>query len=564
MPRSGVARAAVAAAALLVFLPVVGHEFVNLDDDVNVYANPRLDPVTRESFAGFWRTASFHVYMPVTQTAWAAIALGARRAAEPEPARRFDPRPFHAANVVVHAGSAALVATILACLGLGAGPAAAGALFFALHPLQVEPVAWVTGLKDVLGGGLGLAAIWQYLLFAGAGAGRHPRLHWALATLAFVLGMLSKPTLLGLPLVVAILARGVLGRPWRDVLRSLWPWVGLSGLCMLVNGFVQPAPRTIVPLAARAWVALDSLGFYLERIVVPMGLAIDHGRTPAAVLASPWGRLAPWLALAAGAALVLGRTRALPWRVPAAVLAAGLLPVLGLVPFGYQDVSTVADRYAYLALLGPALAFGRLASRAGRWPARAALAVVLVALAAVSLRAQRHWKTPQALFEHALEVNPRSRIARFDLGVALAQAGRHAEAARHFGVLLEANPQDDEAESALGRAFAAAGRMDDAVLHYRRAVRLRPENLAARFDLAAALVAQQRLDEAAREYEAVLALRPGDALGHFNLANVLAAQGQLEAALGHYEAAVQSDPALEAARRKRSQVLQLLRGAGEP
>src|SRR5262249_20091248 len=157
--------------AALVFAPVIGHSFVNWDDDRNVYENPYLAPASWAHTAHFWRAADFHLYMPVTQSVWAAIAAVSGRPRAAPGGAHLGPALFHAASLVLHAVNAALVVAILMQLGASAWAAAIGSLFFALHPAQVEPVAWVTGLKDVLSGFFALFAIWQYVAFArGAGA----------------------------------------------------------------------------------------------------------------------------------------------------------------------------------------------------------------------------------------------------------------------------------------------------------------------------------------------------------------------------------------------------------
>jgi protein O-mannosyl-transferase len=564
MGRSHLAIAAVGLVTTAVFLPVVGHGFINWDDDRNVYENPRLDPVTASGLASFWHEPTFHIYMPVTQTAWAAVASRTRRSEAQTPMERFDPRPFHAMNVLLHAVNAILVVLLLQRFGLVLGAACMGALFFALHPVQVEPVAWVTGLKDVLSGTWALAAMLLYVAFAAAdprrqrpepepGSEVHDTrriVHYVLATIAFVLAMLSKPTTLVLPLLVALVDRGILGRRMRAVLRSTAPWFILSLACLVVNATFQPPPSTSVSPVARIWVALDALGFDLGRLFAPLRLGIDYGRTPKALLEQPWHRLAPWLALGLAALLLAVRRRARAWILAAAIFAAALVPVLGFVPFGYQDISTVADRYLYLAMLGPALAFGLLWTKCTHRAAKVALFAVILGLGVATYFQERIWKSPTRLFEHALRVNSRSRVAHFNLGVVCAADGRVTEAERHFETLLEWNPRDDEAENSLGMALVQIGRLEDGLVHFRRAVEIQPGNIAGRINLAGTLVRCERLHEAEVEYESILRIEPDHLAAHYDLANLLAAQGRVDEAIPHYEAALRIEPGFEAARRK--------------
>ncbi len=547
-PRAqALAALAVVAAVALLHAPTVRTGFVKWDDDLNIYENALLAPVTGKSFVDVWRHAPFHLYIPVTRTFWTAIAAVSSRGAAP--GQEHDPRWFHAANVVLHAGNALLVGAILLHLLGATWPACAGALLFAVHPVQVEPVAWVTGAKDLLGVFFALLATWLHV--------RRQRG----AFVAFVLALLSKPTTAVLPGMLVLLDVVFHARPIGRSLRALLACFAVAFAAILVNALVQPAPQSHVPIWVRPLVVADAVGWYLRKIVFPGRLGIDYGHSPAAVLA----QRALWLALPVVAALGVAAWR---WRRSVVVHGALLTllavsPTLGFIPFGFQDTSTVADRYLYLALLGPALVLAATLQRAKkRWAWPAAL-VVLGMFGTQSAYARRPWRDSLTLFEHAIEVNPRSRIGRFNLGMTLAERGRHVEASRELEALLRIAPEDALAHNALGRSLAARGDFEAAAAAFQKAIALEPRSAAMYFDLGNCRAAQQRLDAAAQAYRESLRLDPGAARTHYNLGLVLAASGDLEAAATSLSTAIQIDPGFEPARAKLGRVREQLE-AGAP
>ncbi len=434
------------------------HGFVRWDDEINVYQNPYLNPVTSAHLAHFWLGTGMGqgadtVYRPVVYTAYALIARVARTApyATDSQMATLDARPFHAANLLLHALNVLLVFGLLRRLIRQDWAAGAGALLFAVHPLQVESVAWVTGLTDLLGAFFSLLALGEHIRFRESGR----RYHRALAALWFVLALGSNPSAVTLPLVALAVDHWLLGRVWRDGSEALAWWVPLAGAAVLITRHAEPvtALAVTVPWAARPLIAGDALAVGLAHLVWPVSLALDYGRSPHAVLGSGWAWLTS-LAPLAPAALVWRSRR--PWlKAAAAVYVLALLPSLGLIPFRFQAYSTVADRYSYFALLGPALALaGTLAFLPRRLPARPRLALGtacaggFLLLGLTSALQVTFWQNSFALFGHAVEVNPRSWVSHFNLGTLLSDSGHAGEAAGEYRQVLGL-------KSAYAPAFAA-------------------------------------------------------------------------------------------------------------
>ncbi len=542
MRRPLVLATALAIATVVVFRGALDGEFVDWDDGINVSENPILNPATPGSVLRFWSGPYLRLYIPLTYTAWAAITPLARAAAAGGGALGpLDPRAFHAANLAVHVAAVLLVFGILRLVVRRDAAAFGGALLFALHPAQVEPVAWVTGMKDVLGGALALAAVWLYLRCA---ADTRRRGRFALPTALFVLALLAKPSAVAVPLVAWSLDRWALGRSAREATISLAGWAVIALAWVALAAGVQPLGA--VDVVASAWgrvvIAGDALAFYIRHVLWPTSLAVDYGRSPATVLARPGAAWALALPVAVGALAWIVRRRAPLLVATAAVFACGLAPVLGFLPFEFQNHSTVADRYLYVALLGPALGVSAALRRA-RPAVLVAASLGLAALLGGRSAAQvRVWKDTKTLFAHALAVNPRSAVAHNLYGLSRAREERVDDALAHYAEAIRLRPAYAEAHYHRGLALLGLGRAAEAEASFAEAIRRRPEFVDAHNNLGVALSRQERRAEAAAAFERALALRPDDPEAHTNLGNALAREGRLAEARAHYERALAARP----------------------
>jgi len=364
----------------------------------------------------------------------------------------------------MHMIASLLVLQLLRKLTRREGPALIGALLFAIHPLQTEAVAWTTGMKDTLCGVFSFAALVMYVniaertVHAGVERGeeraqRHPGVgdagagtggaswSWVFATIFFVLAVLAKPAAVVVPLMALIIDRLILRRNWRAIAKSLALWFVLTIPIMLIARHVQPATQvTPAPLWARPLVAMDALGFYLAKLCVPVGLSNNYGRTPQWIIARGTIYYAWIIPTAVAAALAFTRSRRL---IAAALLfVAGVLPVLGLTTFLYQQFSTVADRFVYLSMLGPALAVAAIFSR--RWD-RATVtfaAIVLIALGVATMKQARVWRNRLTLYAHAVAVQPNNPAARSSYAGALIRENRVDEAIEQLEQVMRIMPND--------------------------------------------------------------------------------------------------------------------------
>lgn len=551
----GASLAALAALVLAVWGHTVGHEFVALGDDVRIVANPRVVP---EVSASPWSAPRDGAYAPLADAAWSALARTCGLA----------PAPFHALNVALHLAAALLAFALLAActrLALARDPSAAqrwpagrllvplaGAAFFALHPIQAELVSWASGARELLCAALALGALAAFALSCGATAVR--RRWYALATAAYVAALLAAPSAAVLPLLAAVVHRAFSGRSWRDAARALAPWLALAAPFAWLALAARPAgpPAHGVEWWLRPLVAIDALAFYAVKIVVPFESTPDYGRTPALVASEGWRNMHLGLALLVAVLLVRGRAR-IGRFAPLGFGVLWLLPSLGLVPFAAQRFSTVADRYAYLALLAPGLLLAARtewwtwigADRALRRRALAAAAVLCVALASVqSWRQALPWRSSTSLFSHALLVEPKSALAYERLGVALLENGDAELARACFAQAVQNDPQWGRALNRLGGSLLAAGELERAREAFERAAGDPSDEARATCNLAAVALREGDVDRAAELFESVLARRPGFARAHAGLAFVHEERGDPAAARAAFERALELDPML--------------------
>jgi tetratricopeptide (TPR) repeat protein len=306
--------------------------------------------------------------------------------------------------------------------------------------------------------------------------------------------------------------------------------------------FAREAPWRLV-------VALDALAFYLSTLTAPVPLAPDYGRSPHWLLSQQQVYFT-WVAPVVVLAVAWHFRRRFPWLLGAVlVMGAALLPVLGLVPFDYQRYSTVADRYLYLAMLGPALAVAWLLSRHGGRAALAAVGAVVVVLAGLSFVQVQRWRDSQTLFHYTLSVNPRSLAAHLVLGAQYAERGQDAAALAEFDQALAANPGDAAALGGAGHIYLRQGKFEQAAEAYRQALVYGGGHPALNINLGAALAQAGRLDEAREALETAVAKLPDNAEAHGNLGNVLAVRRDFAGARREYETALRLDPNSGVARR---------------
>ena len=504
--------AALVAATLIVYAPVRGLPFLLYDDEQYVTQNPQVQAgLSAESVR--WAFTSFHAsnWHPLTWLSHMAdVELFGTGAAGP-----------HVENALLHALNACLVFLWLSGLTGSVGRSAAVAALFALHPQRVESVAWISERKDLLCACFTLLSLLAWTRFARHGS----RAAYGVAFGCMALGLLAKPMVVSLPLLLLVLDFWPLRRGVR--IAEKLPFAALALASSLVTMRAQvKAISPSVDVANRFADALMALASQLGRAVWPVDLAVLylHPQT--------WPLLTVAVA-GAGVGMLAVLAFALRSRAPHVVMGLGwfalaLGPTLGIVRVGFQYT---ADRYTYLPQIGVwlALVWAAAQSRALLPAATAASAAVLVAFA-VTTRAQlAYWVDDLALWKRTLAVTEANWFAHTEAGIELAARGRNDEALVDLAEAVRLAPRSERAQANYGFVLVRAGRPQEAIEPLIVALSLDPSTggLGARhLYLARALEESGRIAEAIAEYELQLQLLPQDARAAERLARLRATAPQ--------------------------------------
>ena len=410
------------------------------------------------------------------------------------------------------------------------------AAVFAIHPLRVESVAWVAERKDVLSGLFFMLTLWAYVCYADHLKFQisNFKFFYALTLVFFVLGLMSKPMLVTLPLLLLLLDYWPLQRktPVRRLVVEKWPLLALSAASCVATFLAE----TSAIRAGGSFSLPHRLGNAVAACMVyPAGLAVfypvPHNGAPAweAALA---GTLLAGLSVAAWA-----ERRSRPWLLFGWVwYLVMLLPVLGFIQVGRQSH---ADRYTYLPQIGIDVAVTWLVAE---WRvSRAALAVlmagVLAALMVCARKQTAYWKTTETLWTHALACTAGNDVAHYEMGNIFLGRKEWDEAINQYQQALRVNPDYMEAYNNLGNALFHEGRIEDAIPQYQKALQINPAVAAVHNNFGGVLLQQGSLDEAITQFREALHIEPDLMEARFNLGKALLQKGRAEEAVPHFQRA---------------------------
>lgn len=556
-PRAGARRWAWSAVALglitvLAYLPALRGGFI-WDDDHFLTRNYLIrasDGLTR-----FWFSRQAPDYWPMTSTTlwlewrlWGMNAWG-----------------YHASNVALHVVSVLLLWAILRRLHVPG--AFLAALLFAVHPVNVESVAWITQRKNTLAMVFFLGSIWCFLR-AGIAAPRTtsvetrarcpPPMVWYWLSLgAFALAMLSKASVVMLPIMLVGMVAWY-RRPAMADARWAWPFFAIAAALGAVNlwfvGHTPLAPIRLEGFRERLLSAGAAIWFYFGKAVWPAGLSFAYSSWR--VEPGNWRWWMPLVVALAATAVFWREARRSAkggiWRAAWfawSYFCLALAPALGFVRVYFMRYSLVADHYEHLALIGItgfAGSVGAIWRRGlvGPWRVAADVAIACGVLALVGLTWRRNvlFADAPSLYQSVLATNSNSWMTWNNLGVVLREKGQTSEAAADFRQALQLNPDFAEAHNNLGMDFARAGDVTDAIAEYQRAIRIEPGFAEAENNLGNALLSSGHFRESAAWYERALRSQPDLAEAENGLGDAFRRLDQVLAAVACYRRALRLDP----------------------
>lgn len=449
---------------LLVFSPAPFHSFVSFDDGLNIYSNPYLNPPTVSTLGEFWSAPYGALYIPVTYSLWWVAAqvsyffYGV-----------LHPFIFHGLSVFFHAVNSVLVFFVLSKFRLRPFECFVGAMAFGIHPVQVEATAWASGFKDICGS-------FFFLMALVCSLSEKPR--YSICFLFYVLAVLSKPMAVVFPLFLWICLKFAHQPIPRGFLLSTL----VTGLLISVfTKYLQADSASmayVLPLWQRPLIALDALLFYLAKLLFPFHLSLHYGRTPPLVISD----LHTLLVNISSAVLIVYficklRVRLLYFAM--ALFVVGLLPTLGFIPFYYQNISTVADRFTYLSLIGVGLLFSQVPRFAG--------VIIIIGWTVLSVLQLGVWKNDRTLLERMVSAHPEDPNLYFSLGQLYFRIPSENEKA--YWMLqraIQLNPRHFRAHHQMGQWYDKKNRISEAIESYQTSLHLQPSYLPVYNDLGVA------------------------------------------------------------------------------
>lgn len=498
--------------------------------------------------------------------------------------RLWDSRPagYHVVNILFHATSAVLLWFVLRRLAVpGAWFAAA---VFAVHPVHVESVAWITERKNVLSGVFYLAALLAYLRFvrldSDPALAPRRRRSYAIALLLFACALLSKTVTASLPAALLLVLWWKRGRITRRDLFPLVPFFALGAVMGLLTAWVErhhvgaEGAEWALSAADRCLIAGRALWFYAAKLIWPARLTFIYPRW--SIDSGVWWQYLYPITAVAVIGLLWGFRRRIGRGPLVAVLffAVTLAPALGFFDVYPMRYSFVADHFQYHASLGPiALAAavitlrlkaaeskGGQAGAVTRRPRSSAVvflipATCLAGLSVCTWRQAGIYRDLETLWTDTLAKNPSAWMAHYNLALIRDAQGRRDAAVAHYTEALRYQPAFAKAHYSLANALVGEGKLDEAVAPYTDALRAEPAWPEAHNNLALALAAQGRFEEAVAHYLEALRCKPAYAEAHNNLANVFAGQGRVDEAVRHYTEALRFEPGFAEAHNNLANVL---------
>ena len=531
---------ALAVITFAVFGQTLSHKFIDYDDNLYVGENTHVQGgLSLKGITWAFTHADCHLYHPLTMLSLMAdYQLYGLRA-----------WGYHLTNLLLHTASVLLLFLVLRQMTGALWRSALVAAVFAVHPLRVESVAWVAERKDVLSG-----LFFMLTLGAYAHCARKPGSpgRYGMVAGAFLLALLSKPTVVTLPVVLLLLDYWPLrrfetpGRLGRLVLEKVPLLAPALGVCAVTVGVTQKlmVPAEDVSVAGRIGNGLVSYAVYLRQMVWPEGLAVPY----------PYPRhgLLPWEVVLSGtllAALWVGawwQHRQRPWLWVGWVwYGVMLLPMAGLFQIGDQ---AHADRHTYLPQIGIYLGLTWLAAEWGvKWPARRVVfgglgAALLVVLACCAHHQAAYWRNDESLWRHVLACTGANVFAHNGLGLALDRKGDREGAIEQYREALEIDPRCAEARLNLGVVLDKCGRREEAIAQYDKVLEIDPESAQARYNLGLAYFRMGDMSQAVAQYRQALAIHPDYAEVRGNLAAALFAMGDVDGAIICYRQAIKASP----------------------
>ena len=532
------------AAILVSYWPVGGYEFINFDDPQYVVDNHQVGRGL--TFEGTkWAFTTMHAanWHPLT---WLSHMLDVQMYG-------MNAGAHHLTNVIFHILNSMLLFVLLHRMTGALWRSAMVAALFAVHPLHVESVAWISERKDVLSTFFGLLALLAYAEYVK----RPGWVRYGAALLFFALGLMSKPMVVTLPFLMLVLDYWPLNRYpeqggfWRfaALVKEKLPFFAMAAASCVATMIAQDRGGAVAPLemysfGVRLTNALVAYVMYMGKMIWPVNLSVFY---PHPGIRPLWQVAGASLLLLGITSFALMQTKRRPWFAVGWLWYLGtLVPVIGLMQVGKQ---AIADRYTYLPYIGLFLIISwttieaMMHQRYSHPLVRLLIGIFLITgLTTASHHQIKHWRNDVALYSNAIKIEPDNELAHYNLGVAFAQKAEYEQAQRHFEESLRVNPANKKAYDDLGRIASLQGDHKSAVSYYSSALNFKSNDPDTLFSLSSAHVELKQPDKSFEYLAKVLDIDPNHFQAGVAMGIALARRGMNERAEAQFKKVIQNHP----------------------
>lgn len=547
---------------LLIYWPRGQVEFLIWDDIQHIQKNPYFTSLSLKKIFDLWVSQYGHLYIPFTYTIWSALVGFNQLLGISSNAPQNAPYIFVFSNILIHFINTILAYRLIESLlktqskqksgqSEWSWPAFLGAVIFSIHPLQAESIAWMSGFKEMIWVTFAISSLNHFL--AWLKNSRNSK-GFYLALCLGLASILCKPTAVVLPIFYFILYVFFSPKKWQGA----WAILAKSSILFLpfayITKYLQPDDQIQqgIDLPEKVIVSVDTLIFYLKKVIFPLSLVPDYGHRPELVLKSLIS-LEFFLAITLIFIFIyyfIFKKKSQKAALSLLFFIVPLLPVSGLISFAFQRYSTVADRYVYFSMIGiglmTAFAYKHLESikKPPTFKVISIVPILLLGLVWIGLDYQQaqYWKTNESLFQYTLKINPLSFMAENNLGQLEFERSQFLKAKERFETALKLSDTYTPAQVNYGATLFSLGQKEESIKAFQKALKLDPTNIEASMNIGIIKLEQNLFSEAIPYLRSTIQENPFYPEGWNNLGIAYIRTNDLKKAVECFEKAASLDP----------------------
>jgi len=533
----------------IIFWQCLFYEFV-WDDVFHISDNTYLNSISIEKLMRLWMEPYGGLYIPFSYTVWGCLKLISESIYG-----TTNPFLFHLVNIILHIINGFLVFHLLKFFIKNKWATLGGTLVFLVHPIQVESVAWVSEFRGLLSVCLGLSALHLYLKVEN----NFDKYYWS-GLILFALAILSKPSAVSFVFFAIILDKVINQYSTKKTISKIIPWIIAVIPIAVISIGEQSSKALAIDIWLRPLIWMDAINFYLYKIINPISLYAIYGRTPEYVLGL-WYPYLSWVIPVIIGLILWKQKRMIPilW-LSFCLFICGFLPNSGFVPFTFQKISTVADRYIYLSMIGVSLAFAYGLLYVCKRNLKIVVIGYIIFLMGFSINAQAPiWKTSLILWNKTIARNSQSSIAYYNRGVELTKQNENTKALMDYNMAIELNPKYVGAYNNRGNLFSTLKEYKLALNDYGLAIELSPEDATTYYNRGMVFFERKQYSKALNDFNKAIKLNSKYSDAYNNKGAIFIFFKQYDKALEMFNKVIEFDPQFVPANKNRELVYGILK-----